>query len=303
MYLNSKSYEKKYRKYKNKYQILKIIIGGKQGTLLNGGDCFPLPNPEEYDIITAENLLNLDPDARITIQNKCYDVNGLYNWVITYNKNILPSTLTEITVEEKQRLTQAYDELLPNILTRDKLIQIYPNLQQETEIDLSYKGYTDIALGTFDNLPRLKFLYLNNNKIKELQPGLFNNLLGLQELLLNNNKIRELKLGTFNNLSKLHLLYLNNNQIQELQPGVFNNLLRLQELLLNNNKIRELKLDTFNNLPKLHELYLGINQIQELQPGVFNNLPNLRMLFLSGNQISRLQPNSYYGLYINVKII
>ena len=40
MYLNSKSYEKKYKKYKSKYQKLKIIIGGIQGTLLpsvNGG--------------------------------------------------------------------------------------------------------------------------------------------------------------------------------------------------------------------------------------------------------------------------
>jgi hypothetical protein len=46
MYLSSssKSYERKYLKYKNKYKILKIHIGGTllnggaKGTLLNGGD-------------------------------------------------------------------------------------------------------------------------------------------------------------------------------------------------------------------------------------------------------------------------
>ena len=59
MYLNSKSYEKKYKKYKNKYQILKSQLGDAKGTLyggakgtlygcakgtLYGGDCDPLPN-------------------------------------------------------------------------------------------------------------------------------------------------------------------------------------------------------------------------------------------------------------------
>ena len=63
MHLNSKSYEKKYRKYKSKYKILKIIIGG---------DCDPLPNPEEEDLATTKNLLDLCPTERITIQDKCY---------------------------------------------------------------------------------------------------------------------------------------------------------------------------------------------------------------------------------------
>jgi hypothetical protein len=81
MYLNSKSYEKKYKKYKNKYKILKSYIGGAllnsgakgtllnggtQGTLLNGGDCDPLPNPEEEELFTTQNLLDLCPDAKGT---------------------------------------------------------------------------------------------------------------------------------------------------------------------------------------------------------------------------------------------
>ncbi len=74
---------------------------------------------------------------RIIIQNKCYEVSALYRWIITDNHNILPSTQTKITVEEKQRLIQAYEVLpkIPNILTRDKLIQIYLNLQQLTTIN------------------------------------------------------------------------------------------------------------------------------------------------------------------------
>ncbi len=91
---------------------------------------------------------------RITIQNKCYEVRSLYRWIITQNKNKLPGIETEITLTDKQRLIQVYNVLpITNILTRDKLIQIYPNLHQETCIDLSHKGYTNIALDTFYSLP------------------------------------------------------------------------------------------------------------------------------------------------------
>jgi hypothetical protein len=295
MYLNFQSYKKKYRKYKYKYQILKSHIGG---------DCGPLPNPEEDDFITTNNLLDLCSDERITIQNKCYEVASLYKWIITDNHNILPSTQTAITVEEKQRLIQAYEELfkIPNILTRGKLIQLYPNLQQETSIDLRSREYIDIALGTFNNLSILNRLYLENNRIRKLQPGIFNNLLNLKKLLLKDNQIRELKVGIFNNLPSLILLDLQDNEIQELYPDTFINLPELKELKLNNNQIRELQPGIFNNLSRLYKLYLYNNQIRELQPNIFYNLKNLKYLYLYNNLIPKLKPNSYYGLPTHVEI-
>ena len=123
MYLNSslKSYEKKYRKYKSKYKILKSHIGGA---------CDPLPNPEEEDIVSRENLLDLCPEERITIQNKCYEVNGLYRWIITDNKSILPGIQTKITEEEKRRL----DDNNNNIFRYAKKIIIIIGRAQKTKI-------------------------------------------------------------------------------------------------------------------------------------------------------------------------
>ena len=193
MYINSKSYEKKYKKYKSKYNRLKIQIGG---------ECILLPNPEEEDF-TSNNLLDLCPDERITIQNKCYEVKALYQWIIERNNIRLPDTQIIITEEEKKRLIQVYKALpKPNILTRDKLIQLYPNLQQETSIVLIRKGYTDIALGTFSNLPNLKNLNLEYNKIQELPPGIFDNLPNLGHLYLNHNQIRELQPNSYYGLSE-----------------------------------------------------------------------------------------------------
>ena len=99
---NSKNYEKKYKKYKNRYLELK----SQQGTLI-GGDCDPYPNPEEEDF-TTQNLLDLCPNERITIQNKCYEVKGLYQWIIVKKHDILPGTITTISEEEKQNLIKAY---------------------------------------------------------------------------------------------------------------------------------------------------------------------------------------------------
>ena len=66
MYLSSssQSYKGKYRKYKNKYQNLKNYLGG---------ECELLPNPEEIDYISNENLLDLCPGAKGTFWRKNYN--------------------------------------------------------------------------------------------------------------------------------------------------------------------------------------------------------------------------------------
>ena len=117
MYLNSssKDYEKKYLKYKNKYKILKSNIGG---------NCDPLPNPKEDDFSGSFNLLDLCPEERITIQNKCYEVNGLYRWITKHAKDDrLPDTRQLITEQEKEKIIQTYytlhPELAQNYFVRD----------------------------------------------------------------------------------------------------------------------------------------------------------------------------------------
>jgi hypothetical protein len=62
--------------------------------LLNGGNCDPLPNPEEEDLLSTQNLLDLCPEERITIQNKCYEIRNLYKWIIEGNHKKLPTTQT-----------------------------------------------------------------------------------------------------------------------------------------------------------------------------------------------------------------
>ena len=359
MYLNYKNYEKKYIKYKNKYKILKsnisrtrctLLNGGTQSTLLNGGtqstllpkvpsvnggNCDPLPNPEEEDFVSRENLLDLCPEERITIQNKCYDVKNLYEWIIKQKKNILPSTQTVITVIEKKRLIKAYNALpkIPNILTRDKLIELYPQLELHHIIEINDINYTDISVNTFNNLPSLSIILIHGTKIKHLGgmsefqlsdvplEGIFNNLPrlwnlnlshnqiqtinslshnlpNLRSLSLSHNKINKLQLQLFSNLPKLEHLYLENNQIQELQLGLFDNLSELNTLRLNNNNIITLQQDLFINLSSLKELYLNNNLISGIEntPYIFSNLLNLEILHLENNLIKELAKGIFNNL-------
>ena len=83
MYSNLKNHYQKYKKYKNRYLELKNQFTGIKDTL-SGGECDSLPNPEDADF-DAENLLDLCPDERITIQNKCYNIRSIYKWIITKN--------------------------------------------------------------------------------------------------------------------------------------------------------------------------------------------------------------------------
>ena len=269
-------------------------------------NCNPLPDDE--DIITTENLFNLDPIERIFIKNKCYALKSLYKWIIEYNNNVLPGIQKVISPEERERLIHEYQVLL-KMLTRDKLIHLCPNFRRESYFNLSNKGFTSIARGIFDNLLNLNILNLSNNQIQVLHPNTFNNLPNLHTLNLNKNQISELPSTIFNNLLNLENLDLSNNSLLELDKNIFNNLSNLENLDLNNNYLQELDQDIFNNLLELQILNLSYNYLQRLHQNIFNNLSRLFRLFLNNNQISILQPGTFdnlselVSLYLNINLI
>ena len=106
MNTNSNINQTKYLKYKKKYISLKKQIGGK---------CDPLPKEDDRDIISSENLKNLQPYEIITIQNVCYKVTNLYNWIFNMGNNDLPTnnpTNNIINYHERCKLKEAYIRVL-----------------------------------------------------------------------------------------------------------------------------------------------------------------------------------------------
>ena len=117
------------------------------------------------------------------------------------------------------------------------LIEKYEFSIDSSEIDLSESSISSIDIDAFKGFNKLEKLFLQNNKLRELEYGLFNHLSNLRELWLESNNIVSINRNVFIGLNKLEKVCLSDNPISFLFP---NNIKPLCETNLNCNiKINE----------------------------------------------------------------
>ena len=68
------------------------------------------PTEDYSDPIQLSNLLDLSPNQRITINGDCYNINDIYQWVITQNHNTDPKRIL-VSENDKRRIRNAYNVL------------------------------------------------------------------------------------------------------------------------------------------------------------------------------------------------
>ena len=123
------NYQNKYLKYKNKYLELKKNIQ-------KGGECNPLPDMKDDEMITLETFGSRSPNDRITINGACYFVRELHHQIITLKRNV-PHTNLPISDEDKERLITAYDTLISskydNIKHIEKIFPDHTNIINKSE--------------------------------------------------------------------------------------------------------------------------------------------------------------------------
>ena len=117
----------KYLKYKKKYINLKNQIGG---------ECDQLPQDDEID----RDIFDLKPHERITIENECYNVRDLYNWIFRYENYF------RITDDDEIRLIEAYEEMVRINLEEQRYNLEVPQhiMNKETIINLVNTYPTEI---------------------------------------------------------------------------------------------------------------------------------------------------------------
>jgi len=148
-------------------------------------------------------------------------------------------------------------------------------------------------LKSFDevlNLPNLKHLYLNRNKLREF-PSDIDKLKNLETLAAWYNEI-EILPPTIGKLNKLKRLRLSGNKLESL-PNQLRSLSELCELLLGNNKFQSFP-SVICEMEQLITLNLDGNRISNI-PNEIKNLQHLKILNLNRNQISSL-PESFKNL-------
>lgn len=157
-------------------------------------------------------------------------------------------------------------------------------------LDLGSNQIHALSPHSFEHLPNLMELRLNNNPLKVLSPGTLMALgspANLQTLDLAYTGLSDLP-ETFVQLSsvrhKLQLLYLNGNQFSRVPQTLAALGDSLQKLNLNDNPISELDEDSFRGLLLLRELNISaVSHLRRIGPSTFTHLRSLEILFCSYN--------------------
>ncbi|XP_051977115.1 lumican-like [Xyrauchen texanus] len=146
----------------------------------------------------------------------------------------------------------------------------------------------------------IKYLYLQNNYIKEIKAGVFDNVTDLRWLVLDNNNITSDKIqaGTIDKLGSLEKLLFSNNKLTK-PPGPLSK--SLDELNLVGNQLSSFPTNTLSGMENLTTLHLSKNKLTtESITGAFKGLKSLVLLDMSENKLKKLPagvPPSLLMLY------
>ncbi|XP_016078586.1 PREDICTED: leucine-rich repeats and immunoglobulin-like domains protein 1 isoform X1 [Miniopterus natalensis] len=185
--------------------------------------------------------------------------------------------------------------------------------------NLSYNKLSEIDPASFEDLPNLQEVYLNNNeltaipslgaasshivslflqhnKIRNVEGNQLEAYLSLEVLDLSWNDLTEMRSACFLHGPPLRELNLASNRIGTLESGAFDGLSRsLLTLRLSKNRITQLPVKAFK-LPRLTQLDLNRNRIRLIEGLTFQGLDSLEVLRLHRNNISKLTDGAFWGL-------
>ncbi|XP_029133006.1 podocan isoform X1 [Labrus bergylta] len=227
---------------------------------------FPPELPEEtrqlslqnnkIEEITVEHISHLHQLETLNLQN---------NWLTTDG----------IQDEGFEMLEQlAYLYLANNKLTSAPIV-LPPSL---VSADFAANQLTKIFPYTFGHKPKLRSVYLHNNKLSDagLPEHMFNASDNLEILTMSSNFLRVVPRNLPSSLYRLHL---KSNKLEKIPAGAFDNLSNLRELYLQNNLLSNEGMDneTFSQLSSLECLDLSNNNLSVVPKGLPRNLVLLHL--------------------------
>eukprot|EP00058_Branchiostoma_floridae_P027875 XP_002613366.1 hypothetical protein BRAFLDRAFT_68351 [Branchiostoma floridae] len=164
-----------------------------------------------------------------------------------------------------------------------------------TMLDISFTPITMLRKGDFVDMPKLKQLNVWwNFNLTMVELGTFDNLPTITSLGLDQNNIKDLK-GVFEDLPQLQSVSVFGNQLTSIE-GVFINLPKLDNISLSGNKISKISSTTFNGVSAMTSLTISSNAIAEVESGASRNLDSLETLHVDNNQIPEISLAGLHSL-------
>lgn len=140
----------------------------------------------------------------------------------------------------------------------------------------------------FKNTPNVQYLSLKQNRIEIVPYRAFGNIKGehvtddgdvvFTDIYLNKNRIHNIEFGAFENLHVLGDLYLSNNKLTSLDGSIFENLTNLEVLSLSRNKLNVLSSELRANITRVD---LSHNKLKCVP---YSFVKNVKKTILTGNK-------------------
>ncbi|KAF3835639.1 hypothetical protein F7725_028197 [Dissostichus mawsoni] len=222
--------------------------------------------------------------------------------------------IKEITVEHISHLHQLETlNLQNNWLTSAELAYLYLANNKLTSApivlppslvsaDFAANHLTKIYLYTFGQKPKLRSVYLHNNKLTDagFPEHAFNGSDNLEILIMSSNLLRVVPRNLPSSLFRLHL---KSNKLEEIPAGAFDTLSNLRELALSSLEFLDLSNNNLSVVPtglprNLVLLHLEKNSIRSIPGDALASVRNLEYLLLHNNKLrSRsIHPSAFRGL-------
>lgn len=163
---------------------------------------------------------------------------------------------------------------------------------------LRYNHITNVTANAFAGLVKLERLWLNQNKLMELQPFAFGNLSSLTYLDLRNNKLVDIPKNALSGMERLDVLFLTTNAIQTIHEKAFDGTAKLTYISLQSNALTSVP--ALGYMPNLQRLVLEGNAVTDATfPESFKASKQLEYIGLSNNKIQRLKNETFKALTNN----
>ncbi|XP_062904869.1 uncharacterized protein LOC134346930 isoform X2 [Mobula hypostoma] len=159
------------------------------------------------------------------------------------------NAITSIFLSSFKNLSQLHDLDLAN----NQIRNVHGNYTLSVQkLDISSNALTTIP--NFSNLPHLRRLVLDDNKISVLPEGAFEPLVNLEDLSIKGNAIAEIPDDIFDPLKNLRHLTLSANKIREFPKDALSSMEILQTLDISSNVLRTIPQGLFEHQRLLHVL-------------------------------------------------
>ncbi|XP_008406023.1 podocan isoform X1 [Poecilia reticulata] len=206
--------------------------------------------------ITVEHISHLHQLETLNLQNNWLTTEGLEDEGFEMLEELAYLYLAN------NKLSSAPRVLPPSLVSADfaanQLSRIYPY--------------------TFGHKPKLRSVYLHNNKLTDegLPDNMFNASDTLEILTISSNFLRVVPSNLPSSLLRLHL---KSNRLEKIPTGAFEDLQNLRELYLQNNLLTNDGMDneTFSQLSSLEYLDLSNNNLSVVPKGLPRNLVLLHL--------------------------